>query len=412
MCSAAVVSDPADTAGILPSHAITQSRYGLRLLRQGYVHIYIANPPPRMKHWIVYRVTADADLVAENNALFSQPDASVVCFTTGHNETGLKLANIPQAHKISDIWIAWSATLWSDALRKQNKANPAVMQQISLRAASPNTFVPTNASLRSKVLECALTTMKVDGNTDHDFPFTSLHASVPRLVDNLQRAAKCHPETTGKEVAVVLRDPVGIAAELNALRLRRNDLIKKDVAKPEVAHPLNSYNTIKTLRDQIVGQSHLESFTQVAPLRTRAAFDAQQWPADTEWHPMSAEEQTKLAASVPAAMVGYKQLFQNAKMGRVIYPDHEARSRKWAHEKAEETWEDIAPFIDEAARRQWVTDFNTRMRTEHFAALDKRLFQRAFRSGRAERPACAALSGRRLFARKFPDQCASPVRHR
>ena len=51
------------------------------------------------------------------------------------------------------------------------------------------------------------------------------------------------PQTAGKELAVVLRDPIGVATELNALRLRRMDLAEQEIAKPENAHPLNSSNT-------------------------------------------------------------------------------------------------------------------------------------------------------------------------
>lgn len=61
----AVASDAAVMAGLLPARLPTESRFALRLLRAGYVHVYIPIPPAGVKNWLVYRVTEQADLVEQ-----------------------------------------------------------------------------------------------------------------------------------------------------------------------------------------------------------------------------------------------------------------------------------------------------------------------------------------------------------
>lgn len=386
--AASIASDQTAMKGVLPSSAVKESRYVLRLLRPGYIHVYIDAPPPGVKNWLVFRVTKEADLVPEESALFSQSDQGVVCPQPGHNVTGMKVLTIPQAHKIRDVWVAFSANLWNKLLRDANKANPAVMQKISLGAPSANTFAPTAANLRSKVLECALSKQVIDGSAENGFAFNSLASQVDQLAADLKRAAECSSKTAGKELAVVLRDPVGIAAELNALRLRRNDLIRKEVSKPEIAHPLNSSNAVSMLKKSIVDINEAESFNAISPLCSKADFDAKAWPPGTEWLPPSAKDRAALAAIVkpqhnsmmpppkpyfhnePDFLGDPEQRYHPGNVGNVVYPDHEARFDKLLKKKMAETWDKLAPYVDEDARREWITNFNARMKTEHLMPVE------------------------------------------
>lgn len=198
--SDSVASDAAVMSGLLPAKLPTESRFALRLLRAGYVHVYLPSPPAGVKNWLVYRVTDQADLVPESQGLFNQPDKNIVCSRKIHNPTGLKLLDIPQAHKVTEIWIAYSANLWNDKLRNKNKANPEAMQKISLAGGSPNTFKPTAANLKSKVLECALTELQINRATDHDFAFNSVATMVDKLADTLEKAAARHPKPKEKKL--------------------------------------------------------------------------------------------------------------------------------------------------------------------------------------------------------------------
>ena len=153
------------------------------------------------------------------------------------------------------------------------------------------------------MLECALRAIKLPGpvpdapwvTQDQQFAFVSLAAQVDSLADNLRRAAACHPKTKGLELAVVLRDPVGVAAELNALRLRRHELARVEIEKPENAQPLNSSNALLGLKKSVLDVNLSSSFVQVSPLKTKAAFDQSQGlPQGTQWHALTAEERQVL----------------------------------------------------------------------------------------------------------------------
>ncbi len=380
--SAAVLSADGLVEGLVPSRKPTESRYVLRLLRAGYVHVYIPSPPPGMKNWLVYRVTGSADLIAQNNPVFTQMPAPDSCSRNGHNVAGMKLLPLPQAHKIGSLWIAYSANLWSDKLKAQNAANPKVMSQISLQGGGRHSFKPTADALKSQVLECALGSVRVASpdpaqgslSQDQEFPFLSLAGNVDELAETQERAAACHPKTRGLELAVVLRDPVGVAAELNALRLRRHELAQAEVRKPDNAHPLNSSNVLMGLKKVMLDANLLNSYEQVSPLRTRAAFAASKdLPPGTEWQPLTTEDRQMLLkrASGSGLLVGYRRAFSNPDLGRIFYPDHDERAVAWASKGTEATWKLMTPHYDEAARVRWLQQFEARMKAEHYEPLAK-----------------------------------------
>lgn len=365
-----VASDAAVMAGLLPAKTPTESRFALRLLREGYVHLHIPAPPAGVKSWYVYRVSATGDLIEQKNGLFELPEKVTACRQPWHNPTGFKLLRIPSAHLLmkKKLWIAYSANLWSDKLRAKNAANPQAMQEISLAGGSPNTFKPTAGNLKSKALECALTELRINGDTTHDFAFNSVSANVEQLAASLERAAARHPKTQGKELAVVLRDPVGIATELNALRLRRHELAKQEIEKPENAHPLNSSNALMGLKQSIIDLELLDSYKVVSPPKFRSAYEADRHllPPGTEWHPASDAERSSFRKL--GAMAFWKP---GDEVGRIVYPDHDARAAAWARQQAEKTWAELAPHYDEGARSDWVAAFEKRMKSQHYEPLAK-----------------------------------------
>jgi hypothetical protein len=374
--SDAVISDDATMAGLLPARLPTESRFALRMLRSGYVHVYIPTPPAGIKNWLVYRVTEQADLVEQKSEWFAQPDKNVKCPKPSHNAMGMKLLNIPQAHKISEIWIAYSANLWNETLRGKNKANPKVMQRISLKGGSPNTFQPTAANLKSKVLECALTDLRINKSTDHDFPFTSVAGSVDKLAENLTRAAACHPKTKGKEMAVVLRDPVGIATELNALRLRRNDLMEQFLTKPENRQPLEVNKIIHLLKNNVIAKADEDALAQVVPLRTKSAYEKSHYPTGTTWQALTREEKALHASNFEKGNWLGKLIARPAlnalsadDVGRVLLPDYEARATAWGEQQAEKDWKKFNEFYDESQRSTWESSFEKTVQTQHLDPL-------------------------------------------
>lgn len=369
-----VAADPASVAGLLPSRLPTEARFGLRLLRAGYVHVYIPNPPPRMTHWRVYRVTEQADLVPQEHALFSQPGENIACERPGHIATGMKVLSLPQADKISEIWIAYSANLWNDTLRKKNAGDATVMQHVSLRALGPNTFTPTAQQLKAQVLECALGSYIIDGSAEQDFAFNSVAKGVDQLVAGLTAAAAKHPKTAGKELAVVLRDPVGVAAELNSLRVRRNEPIKREFSKPEIVHPLNSSHVVLGLKKSHVDAADAASFEQVTPVRSLTEYQQTRWPPGTTYREMTPEEGAELLRDRSVILPINRRMQIRDKtvpMVWVFFPDHEERAQAWTKRKAESSWSKFARYHDEDARAAWMKNFETRMKQEHYDSLRK-----------------------------------------
>jgi hypothetical protein len=357
--------------GLLPSRRPTQSRFVLRLLRAGYVHVYIPSPPPGMKQWLLYRVTDGADLIVQTDPVFSQMPTPAACSRNGHNAAGMKLLAIPQAHKISSIWIAYSANIWNDSLRAKNAANPDVMQQISLSSCGVNSFSPTADALKAQVLECAVGSIKVAlpsasaGSTlqDQDFPFVPMMAEVDNLTRNLQHAAACHPKTKGHEMAVVLRDTVGIAAELNALRLRRQVLAQQDIAKaraePQNLHPLQSSEALLALRQFLV-EGDLEKAKKRAKtnVMTKAQFDTLEGmmggPATPDGRPywVALDDAESIKTYGPGK-------------GMRMVPGHEDDLEEWARKSAKLTWEKFQDkYYDEPARQKKVSEIERRLQTE------------------------------------------------
>jgi hypothetical protein len=380
--SSSVVSADGLITGLVPARKPTESRYVLRLLRAGYVHVYLPSPPPGMKDWLTYRVSDAADLIAQNNPVFNQVPEPQACSSKVHNKAGMKLLNIPQAHKVGTVWIAYSANLWSDKLKAQNAANPKAMQQVNLQGGAAHTFKPTVEALKTQVLECAVGSIRAQmgqkspSALGQDFAFTDMVGQTQSLVDNLKSAAACHPKTQGLEVVVVLPDPVGVATELNALRLRRNQLLELEIAKPENSHPLNSDAALSGLKQVFLDSNLLNSYEKVSPLCTKAKFDSTTWPASTEWVPLTFEDRMHLdRLSLGDNFLAYLMLapvrtvLESPGLGRAIYSDLEQRAATWAQAQVDKSWAALAPHIDDAGRTKWKAQFAARMKTLHHDPL-------------------------------------------
>jgi len=397
-----MVSNRALVAGLLPERKPTESRTVLRLLREGYVHIYLPELPKGFKsQWLIYRVMHNGDVIPEGNPIFDQ-NPYKACSRKGHNTAGMKLLEIPKAHLLigKTLWIAYSANLWNDKLRGMNAGDDKVMQPFVIGGENANAFQPTKELLGKLVLECKVRLLNINGRLEHDFPFCGLVKETEALAENLKRAAASHPDTKDKEVALVLKDPVGYASELNGLRLCRNELALQYIEKPENAHPLNSSNAILGLKKSLLDSALAESFEQVSPLKTRAAYEQSRWPAGTEWRALSAEERQVLIKASSGdnwfsdVLLGpYKRKFETADLGRVVYPDHDARAEAWAKKQVDETWSTLDGRYDESARANWVSAFEKKLKSDHYDPLAR--FEEDWRAAATD---AATLN---YFARHF-----------
>jgi hypothetical protein len=366
--SGAVITASMLDAKVLPTRQPTQSRTALRLLRNGYVHVFIPAPPPGVPQWLHHRVSDNADLYLQGNPEFDK-SSHVVCKLPHHNALGMRLLHIPQAHKIAAVWIAFSANLWTDTLKARNAANAKAMQLVSLRSSSGVNEIlqPTGQMLSQHVLEFALPRLSTAGVTQHDFPFASLAGSADSMAEQMRRAAECHPQTKAHEKAVVLADPVGYATELNGIRLLRNELIKAEMAKPENLHALNSISLADGMQRQLIDAQSIDSYTAVSPMRFKDAFDPADYPAGTEWQPLTPQDRELLIKSTgdSAFTTPYRNAFKRSDLGRVIYPDHDERMARWSREQADKTWSKIADEFDAGERDSWLSAFEAKMKNQH-----------------------------------------------
>lgn len=268
--SAATVPYDELVTPLIPA-GLRDSRPVLRLLREGYVHLYI----PSTKQWRTWRVTDEADMLEQSHPAFGTPSVSTACCRKGHNYSGFKLVKIPQAHELlgQSIWLAFSANLWSDKLRTQNQANPKVMVEVKLGNASAPAFKPDAISLKRHLLESNVREWrlpKVDVNLQALFSFNSLAFGddVQHMAETLRKAAAAHPKTLGHELAVVLPDPVGYAAELNAIRLIAEKRGMQLSASDE--HKLQSHFALRGLADSV---ADLRATNTYAPVISKREFD-------------------------------------------------------------------------------------------------------------------------------------------
>ena len=363
-------------AGLHPGISPTTARPVLRLLRKGYLHVYFEKPPSAGKHWLIYHVTDQAELIPLEMADMINTAGEVVCRREGHNQATLRSLHIPQAHKAGKVWVAFSANLWSDAIKQKNKADPAVMQCIDVPAilggARPaNSFEADAQSLNAYVAECAMPKFKTArGGALSRFPFVALSdvagngpsAQVFDWASALNNIAAAHPKTADKQFGLVLSDPVGFAIELNDLRLRRYSLALTELEKPDNVHALNSSNALMGLKSVMLDGNLARGWDTVAQVMSGGQFkdivrpNPHGWPEGTRWEPLPDTRENRLK-------YGHGQ-------GRVVFPDHEERAEAWARRQTEATWSRMTKYYDEEKRAAWIDTFDKRLERAHFKPLE------------------------------------------
>lgn len=337
--SAAAVANAALVKPFIPT-GLTESRPALRLLRAGYVHLYI----PKTNQWVVYSVTDRGELLAQHHPNFG--DAKMPsCRRDGHSAAGFKLLSIPDAHELigQSIWLAFSANLWNTTLKNQNKANPQAMVEVKLGSVAAPAFKPEAQAIKSQLLEANVTEWRLPkvGNIGPMFAFNTMAyaGQVEQLAQTLKDAAARHPKTAGQELAVVLPDPVGYAAELNALRLAAEALHTNLSAADQ--HKLQSHFALKGLADNVAS---LRAFNNVAPIITRGSFEALQKSSPTRMQGATFEPMKESGRPSPQ------------EVGRMWTPQARATFDKQAPKFQELAKQEIESGYNRNASEAWVKD--------------------------------------------------------
>lgn len=324
------------------AHPLKGNRYTLRVLRKGYVHVYMGVKG----HWQTYVVTEDGYLRLLKNP--SDPDAKLdrpltdACKRDGHNIPA-SFINIPDRYK--KVWIGFSDTPWRKDVRNAFEAKPdRRMQQvdITLLAADPSkhaggleltedggavhTFVEEytkdGAEYKSRQSYKAniVSAEKPDSGM---FQWQSIHGDFPRggqLAAMGAHASSYHKKTKRKVAALALFDPVGMVQELNG----------------HVAHFVKCRQEfgVSVMRPLIVSQSlvGLKKFFEQAAAANREQQETKDKKPDKQYEP------------------DYEALPMSGTGGIPIYPMKQTTRAERAKRDADDAWKRIAARYDEGAR--------------------------------------------------------------
>ncbi|NUU01330.1 T6SS effector BTH_I2691 family protein [Herbaspirillum robiniae] len=318
------------------------NRYTLRVLRKGYVHVYMGVKG----HWQTYAVTEDGYLRLLKNP--DDPDAkgdrplTEACKRDGHNIPA-SFINIPEKYK--KVWIGFADLPWRKEVRAAFEAKPdARMQQVdvvqlaSVPAQAPNALEITSdgAGLHAYVEEYAkdageyakrlnypAQVVSAKGVSTGTFQWESLHGNYSRggqLTALGEQAASYQKKTKRKMAALALHDPVGMVQELNGA----------------VAHVVKARQDfgVSVMRPLMVSQSilGLKKFFEQAAAASREAQEKKdnkpdkQYETDYESTPMSG------SAGIP------------------VYSMKQTTRAERAQRDADDAWNRVAKRYDEGAR--------------------------------------------------------------
>jgi hypothetical protein len=198
------------------------------------------------------------------------------------------------------------------------------------------------------------------------------------LAKLLSDAAASSAATAGKELAVVLADPVGYTAELNELRLKRQTVIEEYLHSKPVQHPLESISTVNTMRQVLEEESMKDLMEVVRPIVSSSYFEkSKEFDDDCVWHPLDAAEKKALLeadSSFAEAFMGNiskNDLANNPDPGRVQYPDHHVRVKELIDKKVAERWEKLSKSFRLSDAQDWYKQHQINMQDLHLTPLAK-----------------------------------------
>lgn len=349
------------------------SRYILRSLRAGYLHVYYPKHPiSGQAAWEVFRISEEGTLFPESHPDFKST-AKLQCSTPIHHISTRVLA-IPQAHLVDSVWLAYSANLWNDKLKAQNKANPAAMQEIKPKAWIEGGTLPTTGfkasveNIKTHVAEYGVAHIEPP-EKDLD---TSVFAFVPKPAADAQQAIDTvcgrSPKSKGKGLVLVLPDPVALAAEAAHLVTRKVALKVAVSQRDDIKHPLNSLTTLQSLRRIVIASKtkHMRSNSYGLARPGSAAGSITTYPQFVKiverghennlfWQPLTDPED--LAKAGPNT-----GLITNAHLEKAIHAKGQAFG--------ESQWASMAKHYDQAKSDAFMKKLTTELQT-YDTAIEK-----------------------------------------
>ncbi|SFD50470.1 T6SS effector BTH_I2691 family protein [Pragia fontium] len=102
-----------------------QYHYALRVLRQGFIYLYLPNLEEQ-ERWRVFSVAKDGTLWKQPSALAAKLKDQSDCSSPGHQSTRTEFFCISEPEKCGQIWIAYSEHKWSENTLNKYAADPGL----------------------------------------------------------------------------------------------------------------------------------------------------------------------------------------------------------------------------------------------------------------------------------------------
>jgi hypothetical protein len=214
------------------------ARYGLRLLRSGYVYVF----DEARKHWDEYFVTADgflSKMPVRIRALKAQPKPATEFACARNGAAPLAgVITIRNPKHATDIWIAFSDVEWTDAVfmkhqDAEHRKQHMVCIKLSGGKVAPQPHTAPLEQVGQWVPEFKLPKAKAVEQFSHWCPH-AYNSRSEQLKDFTQAIQTTRPE--GGAAIVALHDPAGLAMEIAALmEVRKQIFVNHDsVVKPRM----------------------------------------------------------------------------------------------------------------------------------------------------------------------------------
>lgn len=327
-----------------------QSKYALRLLRrEGYVYVFFPNEKPegQIGRWLAYRVHDKGALIPQGEFVFE--DSSFACDKKMTHPHDARTLCIAEPKRIASVWIGFSMNWWSDKLKAQVARSPkeAGMVSVNLAEKPPaHGFVAEAPLLHKHVADYALQHLKHGGLDEEATPFYPA-GSVSSMQAARAMAEVMRMQSEGHEglpMVVAVPDPVGLAADLNGIRLARDRRDKEALLAPDVAWPLMTNQLLSSLKASIEAGAMTDAQSALAGRMSEA-----RWKEISNAAPSVRERGYAWMATQGTAPDGSAN-------GRLISPDHLVRQRRADFNGRSEgavQWRALAGQIDDKKRQAW-----------------------------------------------------------
>jgi hypothetical protein len=296
------------------------------LLRSGYLYVY----DEARDRWEIYFVTPQAYFLklAETPGIPPVvPKKPFDCPDEGHRAVA-SCVTIRDPKRATNVWLAFSDAEWTEAVRAKHASHAhrkKHMRSVDVKSwasSADAAHCMAIAEVEAQVAEYKMRPSALRGSFAWS-PF----AAEPRQGHAARLVSECERLKPGHGFAVVLEDPVGIAAELAALMQHNLDsFVTADVRKRELAASTAITQIEAAVREQAVA------------LEETAAEDL--------------ANQQLAQPDIGMLFEGYqKRRLAQIEQVRTVTPEEARRAEDAA-------WQHYANKFDDAARKKWQNRFD------------------------------------------------------